>query len=115
MLEHAEQQAGKLIELLKDPTPESFEAVNQELAGLATALQAVLAEPSAKEKWSMKDSEFLSRLPAEMAHVRLLLQAPINFLEGLALFRTQKFGSYNRQGQMEGIGLETLARTSTHL
>jgi hypothetical protein len=115
VLEYAEQQVAALKELLKTPTPENFEVANEKLSGLSIALQSFLSGLSAKEVGSAGDIAFLSRLPSEMAHVRLLFNAPVKYLEGLAIFRTQKFGSYNRQGEVKGLGQETSARTITHL
>ena len=116
MLEDAEQQVAALKELLKSPTPENFEAANQKLTSLGAALQSFVSEPSAIQMRNAGDTAFLLRLPSEMAHIGLLLQAPINYLEGLTVFRAQKFGSYNREGQMKGLfGQETSARMITHL
>lgn len=115
MLEDAEQQLGSLKELLKTPTPENFEAANQNLSGLVSALQSLVAEPSAIAMRNARDKAFLIRLPSEMAHIGVLLQAPITYLQGLALYRAQKFGSYNCQGQMKGLGQETSASTIAHL
>jgi hypothetical protein len=115
VIEFAEQETASLRELLKNPTPENFETVNQKLGGLVAALQSFIAEPPTKQIPNSRAIVFLSRLPSEMAHVRVLLQAPVRFLEGLALFRAQKFGSYNSQGQLRGLEQETSARTLTHL
>ena len=115
MLEDAEQQVGSLKELLKTPTPENFEAVTEKLAEVASALQSLIAAPSSIAKRNAKDTAFLTRLPSEMAHIHVLLKAPINYLEGLASYRVQKFGSYDRQGQMKGLGQESSSRTITQL
>jgi hypothetical protein len=115
VLEDAEQQVGSLKELLRTPTPENFEAANQKLAGLVSALQSFAAEPSAIAMRNAGDTAFLFRLSSDMAHIRVLLEAPIKYLEGLTFYRAQKFGSYNREGQMKGLGQQTSARTITHL
>jgi hypothetical protein len=112
LFEHAEQQISDLKELLRTPTPENFEAANQKLAGLLTHLQSSVSEPSVIHQ---RETVFLTRLPSEMAHIQALFQAPVNYLEGLAVFRAQKFGSYNRDGQIKGLGQENSARTITHL
>jgi hypothetical protein len=102
-------------ELLKSPTPENFEAVNEKLTGLIAALQSFIANPSAIKSSEAKDAAFLSRLPSEMARIRLLLQSPVKFLQELTLFRVKKFGSYDRQGQVKGLDQEASTRTLTHL
>lgn len=115
MLECAERQLASVKDLLKTPTPENFEEVGQQLTALLSALQTFLSASSTKELQNPQNTSFLRRLPSELAHIRVLLQAPVSFLEGLAVFRIQKFGSYNCQGEMRGLGQENSARTITHL
>lgn len=115
MLEEAEQHVGDLKELLKTPTPENFETANQKLASVFMALQSFASEPLAIDKRSARDIAFLSRLPSEMAHVLRLFKGPIDYLQGLALFRAQRFGSYNRDGELKGLGQDSCSRTITHL
>jgi hypothetical protein len=110
LLENAERQLGELQELLKNPTPENVEASIQKLAALLACLQEFAAEPQLREKRTAGDLSFLTRLPSEM---RAVLQ--VDYLQGLALFRAQMFGSYNREGLIKGLGQESSARTITHL
>jgi hypothetical protein len=115
VFEDTEQQIGELKELLKTPTPENFEAANQKLAGVFMALQSAASEPSTLEKRSVGDLAFLSRLSSEMAQVLRLFRGPVDYLEGLLIFRAQKFGSYNRDGQLKSLSQESCSRTITHL
>ena len=114
MLELAEQETQSLRELLKNPTPENFEAVNQKLGDLAAALESVVQSNSV-EKATAGDLAFLSRFPSEMAHVSRLLRAPVCFLEGLQLFRAQKFGSYDCLGRLRSFEAGSAAGTVTDL
>jgi hypothetical protein len=114
VLEAAEQEVRNIRELLKSPTPENFEAANQKLGSVAAALEGIIAEPSAIKMRTASDIAFLFRLSSEMECVRLLLEAPIKLLEGLSHFRTQRFGSYNSQGQVKGFDLQN-SQTLTHL
>ena len=115
MLENAERQLGELQELLKCPTPENAEAAKGKLALLLAALQAFAAEPQLRENRTPGDLSFLTRLPSEMRAVLQLFKGPVDYLQGLALFRAQMFGSYNREGRIEGLGQESSARIITHL
>ncbi len=115
MIEDVEQQIRDLKELLKTPTPGNFEAANQKLTHLSTALQTLVSEPTMLNNGNAGDIALLSRLPGEMAHIHQLFQAPVKYLHGLALFRVQKFGAYNCQGQMNSLGQGSLARTITQL
>jgi hypothetical protein len=114
VLEAAEQEIKSIRELLKSPTPENFEAVNQKLGCVAAALEGMITEPSIIKTRSASDTVFLSKLSSEMECVRLLLETPIKLLEGLSHFRMQRFGSYNAQGQVKGFDLQT-SQTLTHL
>jgi hypothetical protein len=115
LLENAERQLGELQELLKNPTPENVEASIQKLAALLACLQEFAAEPQLREKRTAGDLSFLTRLPSEMRAVLQLFKGPVDYLQGLALFRAQMFGSYNREGLIKGLGQESSARTITHL
>lgn len=115
MLEDAEQQVGELKELLKVPTPANFEAANQKLTGVFHALQRLESEPSAVQNLTANDTAFLSRLPSEMTEVLSLFKGPVDFLQGLALFRIRSFGSYSRDGQMRGLSQESGSHTIAHL
>jgi hypothetical protein len=115
VLENAERLLRELQELLKNPTPENVEAANERLAALLTALQAFAAEPQVREKRTPGELSFLTRLPSEMRAVLQLFKGPVDYLQGLALFRAQMFGSYNREGLIKGLGQESSARTITHL
>jgi hypothetical protein len=115
VLEQAEQHVEELKELLKTPTPENFETANLKLASVLTALQSFASESSAMEKPSTRDTAFLSRLSSEMAQVLRLFKGPVDYLQGLTLFRAQRFGSYNRVGELKGLGHEGSSRTITHL
>jgi hypothetical protein len=114
VLELAEQETQSLRDLLKTPTPENFEIVTLKLGDLAAALQS-FAQADATEKASSVDRAFLLRLPFEMAHVNRLLGAPVSLLEGLRVFRAQKFGSYDCLGQLRGFEPGIAARTVTDL
>lgn len=115
MLEETEQQVGHLKELLKTPIPENFEAANKKLGRVMAALQSLASEPRCLEMRSHPDAAFLSRLPSDMAEILALYRAPVDYLEGLARFRAQKFGAYTCRGEMKGLGQESSARTITHL
>jgi hypothetical protein len=115
VLEDAEQQVGELKELLKVPTPENFEAAHQKLTGVFHALQRFESEPSAVQNLTASDTAFLSRLPSEMTQVLGLFKGPVDFLQGLALFRIQQFGSYSRDGELRGLSQESSTHTITHL
>jgi pantoate kinase len=115
MLERAEQQLTSLKQLLKTPTPENFEVASQQLSTLASSLQAFLSEATADKLREPRTVAFFRRLPSEMTHIHLLLETPVKFLEELASFRIQQFGSYDREGQMKGLGQECLAHTITQL
>lgn len=115
MLEEAQQQVRELKELLKVPTPENFETANQKLTGIFQALQRFECEASALQNPTAEDTAFLSRLPSEMTQVLELFKGPVDFLQGLALFRVHKFGSYSRDGELRGLSQESSSHTITHL
>ncbi len=115
MLEDAEQQVGELKELLKVPTPENFEAANHKLGVVFHVLRDFAAELFAAPNVTPKDTAFLSRLPSELAQVQKLFQGPVDFLQGLAWFRAEKFGSYTREGELKSLVQGSDSRILAHL
>ena len=113
MIESAQHDVEDIRKLLITPTPESFEIVNQRLAQLASSLEQIKAELSAGKPPDSKVTEFLGGLPAEMARVLTLMQAPVTFLIGLNVFLAAKFGSYDQTGNVKNLGAS--ARTLAHL
>lgn len=106
MVAHAEQDLQTIRALLKVPTPDNFQSATQKLESLVlflTSAQALLAE---KQNCDPALAAFLRRLPAEMARIKILLEAPLTFFRGLKELRAQKFGSYDSSGNLRDFELQ---------
>lgn len=97
------------------PTSENFAAINGKLESLAAFLSrtATASGPAALRDPKLRD--FLQRLPAEMARMRSLMQAPTLFYQGLETIRALHFGSYERSGNIRSLESNSATRTLIHL
>ena len=105
MFEHAEQELHAIQALLTAPTPDNFQTVNRKLESLVPFLSSLETTLSANQKCDQQLRQFITRLPLEMSHIRVLLEGPMNFFRGLHESRALKFGSYDQSGKLTALSM----------
>jgi hypothetical protein len=105
MFEQAEQELHAIQALLAAPTPDNFQAVNRKLESLIPFFGSLETSLSANPTCDQPLREFLTRLPVEMSHIRILLEGPLNFFRGLNESRALKFGSYDQTGRLTAFDM----------
>ena len=115
MLKKLQSEVSEIRELVKTPTPENFQAANSKLESIAASLNGLSAESCRKVLSQPDTREFLRRLPAEMDRLRVLMEAPSIFYQGLENLRAAHFGAYERSGNLRSLETRSLARTVVHL
>ena len=115
MLESAQREVAEIRELALHPSPVNFELISAKLQLLAGFLSHTKASQDPGLLADKNAQEFFSRLPAEMARLRLLMQAPLNFYAGLTAIRAKHFGSYERTGSLRSLEPKPSGKTIMHL
>ena len=115
MANRAEREIREIRSLLRDPTPENVELVNQKLELLASFLTSVKNSLSEGQSCDSTVQKFLARMPLEMSAVRVLLQGPLEFFRGVNALRAAKFGSYERTGALRNFQPDLSSKTLIHL
>lgn len=106
MVARAEQDLETIRALLKVPTPDNFQSATQKLESLVSFLSSAQTILTEKQSCDPALATFLRRLPAEMARIKVLLEAPLNFFRGMKELRAQKFGSYDSSGNLKDVDLQ---------
>jgi hypothetical protein len=115
MLEQIKREVCELRQLVLTPTPHNFQIANSKLEALAAFLSRLAAAPDQTFLSKPDVRDFLRRVPAEMARIRRLMEAPSTFYQTLDNLRAVHFGAYERSGTMRSLETRTLARTVVHL
>lgn len=114
MFDTAAQEICEIRSLLVNPTPENFGEVTRKLGNIASLLEN-MAAGNLGDGENKPAHDFVCGLPREIAAVRKLMQAPLEFYEGLRSLRAAKFGSYERTGTLRSLEPPPSATTLVHL
>jgi hypothetical protein len=103
VVEEAERELQSIRALLTVPTPDNFQAVKQKFGSLVRFLSSLETSLTSGQDCDRPMREFVMRLPAEVARLRILLEAPIDFYRGLNESRAPRFGSYDQNGKLKQL------------
>jgi hypothetical protein len=115
MFDAVENDVAEARELALDPTPANYQDINVKLQSLAAYLAQCIASPDSNWLAEQRTQQFLRRLPSEMARLRLLMEAPLQFYAGLAAIHAQHFGAYERSGAVRCLESKPSGKTVVHL
>jgi hypothetical protein len=115
MFQEAQSEIEEIRRLVLTPTPQNFQTVNTKLESLAGSLSQMMATYTEGTLENPGSRDFLLRLPAEIARIRTLMEAPSVYYRSLENLCAMYFGSYERSGSMRSLQPAPATRTLAHL
>jgi hypothetical protein len=115
MFDAVQKEIAEARQLALDPVPENYQEINGKLQFLADYLAQRIASPDREWLAEQSTQQLVRRLPSEMARLRDLMQAPLQFYAGLAFIHAQHFGSYERSGALRCLQPKPSGETVVHL